>query len=138
MRYCVGMNSQRMPPWAVILIAGAVGSLAIDVHVGADYVIDGKSPLLLFQWDASTLEGRAAYAGGLFSAAFGLFLDYIVSIVWAAVAFFTARRIAWLREHPLIAGTLLGTVVMIVMLFAVVPLSHAARPHFNAISLLIN
>ncbi|HEY5094206.1 MAG TPA: hypothetical protein VII69_03710 [Candidatus Eremiobacteraceae bacterium] len=70
------------------------------------YQVHGISPLRLFQWDASNLLGKDAYAGGFGSVGIGLALDLLVSLVW---------------------GAAFGVVVMIVMLWVLVPLGRATH-----------
>jgi hypothetical protein len=71
--------------WSVLL-AGIAGNVVISLYLSfALPVFFGRSPLLLFQWDASNIVGPVAFAGGWGSAALGLFFDFIVSWCWAAV-----------------------------------------------------
>jgi hypothetical protein len=94
------------------------------------------TPLLVMQWDASNLLGRAAYGGGWASAAFGTLLHFCVSIVWGAIFVFAARRLSWLVHRPLAAGLLLGIVAMAVMR-AVIHLGHAVVRPFPSLWLFL-
>jgi hypothetical protein len=113
------------------LVAAFAGWLAIGAYLTIVRVILGDGPYVLFQWDASNLIGRAAFSEGLSAVALGLGLDYIVSLVWAAAALVAMQRYAAAARHPTGFGALFGAIVMGVMLFVVVPLGHAPRPHFT-------
>jgi len=123
-------------PLRAALIAAAAGWLAIDVYLTVVHVILGDGPYVLFQWDASNLIGRVAFSQGLRAVGLGLALDYIVSFVWAALCLVAMQRSATAARHPIVFGALFGAVVMGVMLFLVVPLGHAPRPHFTPWSFL--
>jgi hypothetical protein len=81
----------------------------------------------LLQWDASNAYGLHAFAGGWPMALIGLAMDFVVSLVWALV--FTALYLAFagLRRNIVLAGLAFGAVVMVVMLYAIVPIGHAMR-----------
>jgi hypothetical protein len=117
--------------------AALAGWLAIDVYMSVAVSLRGRTPLALFQWDASNLLGSAAYAGGLGSAAFGLAADFVVSFLWAAVCVAVMQRVPAAREYPVVFGTIFGAVVMLVMLWVVVPLGHAAPASMSVSSIAI-
>lgn len=109
------------------IVSALVGWLAIDVYMSGVYQVHGISPLRLFQWDASNLLGKDAYAGGFGSAGIGLFLDFLVSLAWGAACVFAFSRSAAARSHPVWFGTAFGAVVMTVMLWVLVPLGRATH-----------
>lgn len=116
------------PSYVKATIASAlIGWLAIDVYMSGVYLVHGNSPLKLFQWDASNLLGKDAYAGGIGSAGIGLFLDLLVSLAWGAACVFILSRSGAARSHPVWFGALFGAVVMLVMLWVLVPLGRAAH-----------
>ncbi len=111
--------------------------MAISLYLSfALPVFFGRSPLLLFQWDASNIVGPWAYTHGLTAAALGLFFDFIVSWCWAAAFTLLYLNAAAVRRAPALFGLAFGVVVMPVMIFLVVPLGHAARASTNPLSLL--
>jgi hypothetical protein len=57
----------------------------------------------------------------------GLAMDFVVSLVWAAL--FTWLYIAFptIRQNIAVTGLVFGVVVMVVMLYAIVPIGHATR-----------
>jgi hypothetical protein len=127
----------RTAPIRAVILAGIAGNVAISLYLSfALPVFFGRSPLLLFQWDASNIVGAWAYAHGVTAAALGLLFDFIVSWCWAALFTLLYMKVPAVRRAPAVAGLIFGACVMLVMLFLVVPLGHAARTSTNPISLL--
>src|SRR5471032_2913592 len=112
------------------ILSALVGWLAIDVYMSGVYQVHGISPLRLFQWDASNLLGKDAYAGGFGSAGIGLALDLLVSLVWGAACVFILTRSSAARTHPVWFGAL----VMIIMLWVLVPLGRATHGGMTILS----
>lgn len=129
--------ADRSAPVRAVLLAGIAGNVAIGLYLSfALPVFFGRSPLLLFQWDASNIVGAWAYAHGFGAAALGLLFDFIVSWCWAAGFVVLFLKLPPVREAPAISGLVFGVCVMAVMIFLVVPLGHAARPSTSPASLL--
>ena len=129
--------AERSAPVRAVILAGIAGNVAISLYLSfALPVFFRRSPLLLFQWDASNIVGTWAYAHGLTAAALGLFFDFIVSWCWAGIFALLYVKLAAVRRSPALAGLAFGAIVMAVMLFLVVPLGHAARASTNALPLL--
>jgi hypothetical protein len=118
---------------ATAAVAGIGGATAIDLYliVTETFVIRNATPLLVMQWDASNLLGRAAYYGGWATAALGTLMHFAVSILWATIFVVAATRIRPLALHPVLSGASLGLIAMAVMR-AVIHLGHAVvRPFPN-------
>ncbi len=112
--------------------AAVAGLIAITVYLAVErclveHVPLGLSFLQLLQWDASNFYGRAAFAGGWNMALRGLGADFVVSLIWAAIFTMLYEALPLVRRYPAIMGLCFGVVVMVVMIFAVVPLGHAVR-----------
>jgi hypothetical protein len=95
-----------------------------------------RSPLLLFQWDASNIVGGWAFHHGWGSAALGLFFDFIVSGCWAACFVAIYSRVPIVRRSAIVSGLLFGVAVMLVMFYVVVPLGRAQHPSSDPRALL--
>ena len=117
------------------IIAGAIGALAIDLYLilTQSWIMHVATPLEISQWDASNLLGRAAFFGGIPTALLGLVMNLCVGAVWgAALAIVVRSRPELLRMNPIVVGIVFGTIVMLVMRYAIVPLGHARQPHVDA------
>jgi hypothetical protein len=92
--------------------------------------VRGGSPSRMLQGIASGIMGPAAFQGGTATEAFGLALHYFIALMIVVVYAAMCRRIALLREHPVLWGAFYGVGVWVVMNFIVIPLSRAARPRY--------
>ena len=129
------MNVSRASVLTAILRGGL---LAGTVDIAAASLINGISPLIILRAIASGLLGRAAFQGGLPVALLGLFLQWAMSLLIAAIFVVAAQWMAWMRKRWVAAGLAYGVVVFVVMEYVVVPLSAAMKPHFTTWSLLEN
>jgi hypothetical protein len=120
-----------------ILLAGLVAG---TLDIGAACLINHVGPIIICQAIARGILGKASFGEGFRSAAFGLVLQWLMSILIAACGFFAARRLPRaLKGRWVAAGLLFGGVIFLVMNYVVVPLSAVRDlPHFNARSLIEN
>lgn len=110
-----------------IALSAIAGWIAIDIYMSGVYLVHGISPVVLFQWDASNIVGRSAYAGGMGAAALGGFFDLLVSLVWASLCVLAVTRVKAAASHPVVFGALFGALVMFAMIWIVVPLGLASH-----------
>jgi len=107
----------------------ALGALAVGLLDGLDAIVffglRGVSPLRIFQAIAAGLLGRAAFRGGLASAALGVVLHFSIALAIVAAYYLASRGIPTLTRRPLVWGPLYGVVVYLTMNLVVVPLSAA-------------
>ncbi len=112
--------------------AGALvaGTLAVGVLDILDafifFGLRGARPVGILQSIASGVLGRAAYQGGLRTAALGLLLHFVIAFGVVATYLLATRLIPALNRRPWLYGLLYGVVVYAVMNLVVVPLSAAA------------
>lgn len=74
---------------------------------------------------ASGLLGRAAYSGGVPTAALGLLLHFLIAFGVVAVYYLASRRLSVLIRRPFICGPVYGLLVFFIMQFVALPLSAA-------------
>jgi hypothetical protein len=102
------------------VIAGAAGGVTILAGLALfDLVIfpvPGFTLAGLFQFDASALVGKAAYASGAY-VALGVVLHFVVAIGWAAGYAWSAERQRQLVTRPLFSGAVFGIIVYFAMQF---------------------
>jgi uncharacterized membrane protein YagU involved in acid resistance len=119
----------------ILLATIVVGALDIT-EVIVFYGLKGIAPTRILQSVATGLLGRASYEGGMQTALLGLALHYLIAFVVVSVYFFASRRIAALRQSPVLFGAVYGLGVYLVMNFVVLPLSAAGPPKFTLIGVL--
>ena len=126
-----------MTPRARALAFGAltVGTLdMLDAIVFSAF--RGVAPLRVPQSIAAGLLGRAAFAGGPWTALAGLAIHYCIASSVVAVYFLASRRLPSLSRHALLFGPLYGLLVWVVMNYVVIPLSAITMPPLTAARLI--
>ena len=110
--------------------------LAIAVGGGIAGTLDLLQACILFGWRiplviAAGLLGRQAFRGGVPTYVLGVFLHFFIAFSAAAIYYGASRRLAFLKEHPLVCGLFYGIAVELVMSYIVLPLSalHARGPY---------
>jgi uncharacterized membrane protein YagU involved in acid resistance len=118
----LGIGAMRQQAKATLwggLVAGTIAASVINL----------VSPIIILQFIATGLLGKAALSGGLSAAALGLLLQWLMSLLIAGIYVAAANGIAWLRVWWIVSGPLYGVVIYLVMNFVDVPLSRAPMPH---------
>ncbi len=116
------MKRPARPSLSAILSGGLVAG---TLDIGSASLINWIRPAIILRAVASGLLGPASFHDGFFSAVLGLFLQWVLSILIAALFVGAALRIRVLLRHWILAGLLYGGVVFVVMNYIVVPLSRA-------------
>ena len=100
-----------------ILIAGLVaGTLDITYACVFSYIRRGVKPIAVLQSVAGGALGReAATAGGIRTAALGLFFHFLIALIFASFYYLASRVIRFMITHPIISGILYGLCVYLVM-----------------------
>ena len=116
------------------IIAGVIGAFTIDLYliITQSWILHVATPVEISQWDASNVLGRAAFLGGISTALLGLVMNLCVGAVWGIVFAIAKQRFGIWRARPILTGIVFGTIAMLVMRYAVVPLGHAHQPHLDA------
>ena len=130
-------GSQRMIEDSAPRPAGKRNALlAIVVGGGIAGTLDLLQACILFGWRiplviAGGLLGRRAFQGGAATYVLGIFLHFFIASSAAAIYYGASRKLAFLKEHPLVCGLFYGIAVELVMSYIVLPLSalHARGPY---------
>lgn len=118
------------------LAALVVGVLDIGEVMIFAGIRNGVTPTRILQSVATGVLGRDSYQGGWQTALLGLALHFFIASVVVAVYFLASRRIAVLRESPVIMGAIYGVLVYLFMNFVVLPLSATGGPRFTLVGVL--
>jgi hypothetical protein len=111
-------------PWTGVLLGGLVaGVLDILYAIILSWLRAGVPPLRVLQSVASGLLGNDAYDGGVPAGLLGLFCHFAIAFGAAVTYYLASRKIALLRERPVIAGAIFGILVFLFMNWVVIPLS---------------
>ena len=121
------LPAQRSKHVRAIVWGGLIAGTLDLIYAFVWYGPRGVSPLRIMQSIASGVLGKAAYEGGVMTAALGGVLHYFILIVAAALYYAASQRLTMLARQPIVCGLLFGIAIWIVMNLVVVPLS--AFPH---------
>lgn len=120
------MSLSRYPALKAIAFGGFVAG---TIDIGAAALINWLNPVIILHAIASGVLGKASFYDGTRSALLGLFLQWGMSLLIAAIYVTAARRLRWLNANWLRGGLVYGVVIFIVMNYLVVPLSAAWPRH---------
>lgn len=123
-------------------MAGAIlagGLIAGTIDIGAAALINMIDPRVILRFIAGGALGKNALQGGAAIEWLGLFLQWGMSLLIAAIFVFTALRLRWLTARPVLAGLAYGVVVFVVMNYVVMYFSAWHRiNHFTPASFVEN
>jgi uncharacterized membrane protein YagU involved in acid resistance len=115
------------------------GLLAGTIDIAAACLINGLSPIVILHAIASGILGSASFRSGTSSAVLGLILQWLMSLIIAAVFVIGATWFPLLRRRWMAAGLVYGIVIFFVMNYVVVPLSAVGhRFSFTPVKFLEN
>jgi uncharacterized membrane protein YagU involved in acid resistance len=115
----------RSKPWKAAFLGGAIAGTLDMTYAFLAYGARGVSPGAILQSIASGLLGRDAYAGGAFTAALGLVLQFLIATLMAGGFVVLSRLAPLLLRRPLLTGAVYGLFLYVLMNYVVVPLSAA-------------
>lgn len=109
--------------WYGGLVVGVLDILDAFIFFG---IRSGAQPIGILHSIAAGVLGRdAARAGGMQTAALGLFLHFVIAFLIAAVYVTASRVLPVLRRQWVVCGLAYGVIAYFVMNGVVVPLSNA-------------
>jgi len=107
---------------AILRIGLIAGTLDITENLIFNQ-LRGITLKMVFQYIASGLIGMRSFQAGDASAVLGLVLHYLIATIWTTVFYGASRKLAVLRQRPVISGLLYGVFVYLIMNLIVLPLS---------------
>jgi hypothetical protein len=112
------------------------GLVAGTLDIGMAALLNSVSPLVALLFIASGILGKTAYHAGLAGVLLGLGLQWVMSLVIAAIYIFGSRRLTLaknlLKNSWALGGVLYGFAIFFVMSYIVVPFSAAVpKPVFT-------
>jgi hypothetical protein len=112
------------------------GLVAGSIDIGAAALINWLPPVFILHVIAGGLLGRAgSFSGGMYTAVLGLFLQWAMSLLIAAIYVIASERLLLLKRYWIAGGLAYGVGIFAVMNYVVVPLSAYKRfPHFTLLS----
>ena len=131
------MNNQPSAVKTILLawlIAGTLDGLTAAIVYGPVF---GKITVAqLYQFIASAVQGKQAFAGGTASALLGVCFHYCIALTFTIVYFLLFPYIRSFARHKVVAGLCYGIVVWIIMNLGVLPLTQVQRAPLQAVSVI--
>lgn len=124
-------STRRRGATAVLLTGCVVGLLDGAAAILNAWFRSGTTPEIVFKFIASAIFGGAAYTGGSGMIAVGVFLHFLVAIIWSAIFFRAYPRLRILQQNKWIVGCAYGLFVWLMMTLVVVPLTKVPDMPFN-------
>jgi hypothetical protein len=122
--------SQQTVSWSAQLMLRSILWGGLGAGVGDSLLalaLYRVSLMTVYQSVASGLLGRAAYGGGLSTAALGCALHFTIATAAAAIYVLVSRRAPLLVSYVVPCGLAFGVGVYLFMKYAVLPLSAVVR-----------
>ena len=116
------MSKSPIASFAPVIVGGLIAG---TLDVGSASLINLVSPVLILHYIASGLLGTRAFEVGVEATCLGLLLQWLMSILIAAIYFVVTSRWRSLRRQWWLGGLSAGVVIFLVMNFLVMPLSAA-------------
>jgi Na+/alanine symporter len=120
----VALPERRLNAVPAILVGGLLAG-GLDL-ISAFVTFGARVPRVI----AAGLLGLTALQGGAGTYVLGIFLQFFIATSAAALYYAASKKLAFLKEHPLVCGLFYGIAVFLVMNLIVVPLSalHGRGP----------
>lgn len=115
-----------------------VGTLDILEVIVFYWFRSHAAPMRVVQGVATGFYGKASFDGGVRTALIGLAAHFFIATVVVCVYHFASRRIALLRQRPVLMGAIYGLCVFAFMNAVVLPLSAAGPPKFKVPAVVLN
>ncbi len=116
----------------VALSGFVAGTFDIAAAIGIYAVLLNKTTAVrILQSIASGVFGKAAYAGGMETALYGLFFHYIIATSWAVAYFLLYPTISFLRKQKILSGLFYGVTVWVIMNLVLLPVFNIKMPPFT-------
>lgn len=112
------------------IVVGGLAAGVLDILAAFALALwFGGTPIRVLQTIASGVLGRAAFDGGVGTAALGLALHFVIALGAATAYYVVSRRWRPLIDQAVLNGFAYGVIVYVIMNRIVVPLSRVAtRP----------
>lgn len=108
-----------------ILLAGFVaGLLDITAAIISFYFNRHQPPTRMFQFIASGVLGKSAFAGGMGTAALGLLFHFLIAYIFTIIFYWLYPRLNLFSKNKIVVGLVYGIVAWVIMNLVVLPLSN--------------
>jgi len=116
----------------VIFYAGIITATLDILAAVLFFILDtGKNPVIVFDYIASGVFGKAALSGSASMAVWGLLFHYIIAFGFTVFFFIIYPKIKLLQYNKWVTSVFYGLFVWLIMNMVVLPLSNTPLSTFN-------
>ena len=127
-------GNRRHSAYVAIFSAWLVAATLDITTATLNYIFTyGGRLTILYQFIASGLFGRNAFAGGLLMAILGLLFHYTIALIWTLIFYFFYPRVKAFRRNRFVTGIIYGLAVWTAMNLVVLPLSGVPHIPFRPV-----
>ncbi len=112
----------------------AAGLLAGSIDLAAAVISSGVPVEKVLPFIASSVFGKAAFAGGWTMLAWGLAFHFFIAFFWTMLFFGFYPKVKGVSKNLVITGLVYGVVIWLVMNLLVLPLANAPKQPFDWLS----
>ena len=109
--------------WTGVFLGGLVAGIFDILYAIISLHFRGKSALWTLQSVATGLLGAKAFDGGVPAGLLGLVCHFTIAFGASVTYYLASKKIALLRERPVIAGAIFGVLIFLFMNWVVIPLA---------------
>jgi predicted neutral ceramidase superfamily lipid hydrolase len=114
------------------LVAGTLDGLTAVIFLGK------MNFMGVFQYIASAIFGKEAFAGGIETALIGLALHYFIAFSFTLVFTIASTKTSALKQNIILSGIIYGIIVWTIMTLLIVPLTKIPAAPFNYEQAILN
>lgn len=115
-----------------ILLTTLIAGLAdIGLAFAQAYLKNNVMPESVLRFIASALFGREAFTGGAIMIYVGLFLHFVIVLIFTTAFYFLYKKVDWIARHTWISGCLYGIAIWCVMNLIILPMSKVPAFPFS-------
>ncbi len=123
------MNASASSPsgvsraWVGVVLGGLVAGCFDILYAITSWVLHGKTALWVLQSVATGLLGAKSFDGGVPAGLLGLVCHFLIAFGASLTYYLASRKLALLRQRPVISGAIFGMLVFLFMNWVVIPLA---------------
>jgi uncharacterized membrane protein YagU involved in acid resistance len=111
--------------WVGVVLGGLVAGCFDILYAIISWTLHDppRSPLWVLQSVATGVLGAKSFEGGVPAGLLGLLCHFVIAFGASVTYYLASRKIALLRERPILSGAIFGILVFLFMNWVVIPLA---------------
>lgn len=93
--------------------------------------LNGRPPIIVFQYIASGVLGPTAFAGGLWSVSLGVIAHFFIALAWTVIFFILHPACSLYVHNKILKSVVYGLLIWAIMNMIILPLSRVPSGEIN-------